>query len=79
MLDYEVQVHSDCVMVKGFIPASDFKYVTMLALHHGFDDLDLVLAKRCDVTLYITTKELAEKVRCLSDEELRGKIKLAMV
>ena len=79
MLDYEVQVHSDCVMVKGFLPVSDLKYVTMLASHHGFNELDLVLAKRCDVTLYISTKELSEKVRMLSDDDLRSKIKLAMV
>jgi hypothetical protein len=57
MVDYTVQVCDDGVVVTGFLPMSDLKYVTMLAAHHGFDVLDLVGAKARDVTLLVTTKE----------------------
>lgn len=73
-MSYEVMVHSECVMVKGFLPVSDLKYVNMLAAHHGFKELDAVLAKRCGVTLYISTAELSDKTRKLCDSELRSKL-----
>jgi hypothetical protein len=63
-------------MVKGFLPIADLKYVKMLAAHHGFDALDSVLAKRCGVTLYISTNDLSDKTRKLCDSELRSKIAL---
>lgn len=60
MVTYSMQVWDKHLTVTGPFPVCDLKFITMLAAQHGFNVIDLFLARHYGVSLYVTTREFAD-------------------
>lgn len=60
MVTYSMQVWDKHLTVTGPLPICGLKFITMLAAQHGFDVIDLFLARHYGVSLYVTTREFAD-------------------
>jgi len=61
MVTYSMQMWDKHLAVTGPVPICDLKFISMLAAQHGFDVMDLFLARHYGVSLYITTREFADE------------------
>jgi len=61
MVTYSMQMWDKHLSVTGPVPICDLKFISMLAAQHGFEVMDLFLARHYGVSLYITTREFADQ------------------